>query len=304
MTPLHAFLLAQCAHDAGLPPGVFNLITGAGGVAGEALVRHPGVDVVSLTGSTTSGQRVGALAAEGVKRVVLELGGKSASLVLDDADLETAVRTSVDQAFVHGGQVCFAWTRLVVPRDRHDEAAEIAAAAIAGKRVGDPTDEAVDIGPVVSDAQRSSVRGYIDRGIAEGARLVCGGSEAPEGLEQRGYYVRPTVFADVDNAMTIAQEEIFGPVLTIIAHDGDDDAVRIANDSPYGLHGAVFAEDEDRAVAVARQIRTGLVDINGGPLNHFAPFGGVKHSGVGRDHGRYGLAEYQEVKSIQFPVGA
>jgi len=298
LAPLSAFVLAEVAEEAGLPAGVLNVVTGNGAVLGRAIATHRGIDMVSFTGSTRTGKDVAAHAAATVKRVSLELGGKSASVVLDDADLSEAVRASVSQSLLNSGQTCIAWSRLVVPRHRHDEAAAMAAEVADGFTLGDPLSGSARLGPLVSLTQKERVLGFIRAGIDEGASLVTGGPDRPEGLD-RGHYVRPTVFAHVDNAMSIASEEIFGPVLSIISHDGDDDAVRIANDSVYGLHGAVFSADTQRAMAVARRLRTGQVDINSAGFNHLAPTGGFKESGVGRELGRSGLEEYLEIKSIQ-----
>jgi acyl-CoA reductase-like NAD-dependent aldehyde dehydrogenase len=301
VAPLSAFVLAEVAHDAGFPPGTFNLVTGYGVSVGEALVTHPGVDHVSFTGSTAVGTRVALLAAETLKGVTLELGGKSASIVLDDADLEEAVTASVRQAFLNSGQTCMAWSRLLVPREHHDEAARLARKAVEQLKVGDPMDPASDLGPLASAEQRERVRGFIRLGVEEGATLVVGGVEPPEGLE-RGFYVQPTVFADVTNDMSIATEEIFGPVVAIIPYDDEDDAVRIANESRYGLHGAVFSSDRARGARVARRLRTGQVDVCGvGGFNPMAPFGGYRQSGRGRELGRWGLEEFLEVKSLQLP---
>jgi len=303
ITPLHMITVVEAAAAAGLPPGVLNVVFGDGPSVGTEIVAHPEVDVVSFTGSTRAGRNVAAVGAETVKRVHLELGGKSANLILEDADLDAAVRAGVDQAFFNGGQSCIVWSRMLVPRDRQDEVAELAAAAAEGYRVGHPREEGTDIGPLVSDAAHLRVTGYIRKGISEGARLVTGGPERPDGPE-RGYYVRPTVFSAVDPAMTIAREEIFGPVLTVIPYDGTDEAVRIANDSAYGLHGAVWSGDPERALAVARRLRTGMVDVNGAPFNFAAPFGGYKQSGVGREIGVHGIEEFCEVKAIQLPEDA
>ena len=301
IAPLSLFVLADLIHEAGFPPGTFNLVTGYGGEAGEALVAHHDVDMVSFTGSTAKGRRVAEVAARALKRVALELGGKSASVVLDDADLEEAVQASVRQALLNSGQTCMAWTRLLVPRALHDEAARLAAKVVEQLVVGDPLDPGTDLGPLASAMQRDRVRQYIEAGVREGATLVVGGAEPPLGRD-RGFYVRPTVFADVTNDMTIAREEIFGPVVSIIPYDGEDDAVRIANDSPYGLHGAVFSGDRARAQRVARRLRTGQVDVcGGGGFNPRAPFGGYKQSGWGRELGRWGLEEFLEVKSLQLP---
>jgi aldehyde dehydrogenase (NAD+) len=297
LAPLTALVLAEAAEEIGLPPGVLNVVTGRGPV-GEALVGHPGVDLVSFTGSSAVGARVGAIAAGSFKRVVLELGGKSANVVLDDADLDEAVRAGVRQCFMNAGQTCVAWSRMVVPRHRHDEAARLAAAVAESYVLGDPLDGETTMGPVISGGQRARIRAAIDAAVAEGATLVAGGSSAPDGLA-RGYFVRPTVFGGAGNHMSVARDEIFGPVLAVIPHDGDDDAVAIANDSPYGLHGTVFSADRERALAVGRRLRTGMVGINGGGFDALAPWGGYKHSGVGREQGRFGLEEFLEVKAIQ-----
>ncbi|MFI7874007.1 aldehyde dehydrogenase family protein [Streptomyces salinarius] len=288
-TPLVAQLFAEAVHEAGVPAGVFNLVTGLGPVAGQALAEHPGVDLVSFTGSTAVGRRIGATAGAAVKRVALELGGKSANVILPSADLARAVNVGVANVMSNSGQTCSAWTRMLVHRDQYDEAVSLAAEAAA--KYGDR------IGPVVNAKQRDRVRGYIDKGVAEGARLVAGGPEAPR---EQGYFVSPTVFADVTDEMTIAQEEIFGPVLSILRYEDEDDALRIANGTVYGLAGAVWAGDEAEAVAFARRMDTGQVDINGGRFNPLAPFGGYKQSGVGRELGAHGLAEYLQTKSLQF----
>ncbi|MEU7149772.1 aldehyde dehydrogenase family protein [Streptomyces sp. NPDC045470] len=297
-TPLTAQLFAECVDAAGVPAGVFNLVTGRGPVAGQALAEHPDVDLVSFTGSTAVGKKVGAIAGAAVKRCALELGGKSANVVLPSADLGKAVGVNIANVMANSGQTCSAWTRLLVPADRYDEALELAAAAIAKYVPGDPLDGASRLGPVVSATQRDRVRGYIERGIEEGARVVAGGPDAPEGRE-RGYYVRPTLFADVTPGMTIAQEEIFGPVVAVLPYADEEEAVRIANGTVYGLAGAVWAGDEDEAVAFARRLDTGQVDINGGRFNPLAPFGGYKQSGIGRELGPHGLSEYLQTKSLQ-----
>ncbi|MER6309577.1 aldehyde dehydrogenase family protein [Streptomyces sp. NPDC001739] len=289
-TPLVAQLFAECVDAAGIPAGVFNLVTGLGPVAGQALAAHDGIDLVSFTGSTAVGRKIGALAGAAVKRVALELGGKSANVILPSADLAKAVAVGVANVMANSGQTCSAWTRMLVHRDRYDEAVELAAAAAAKYVPGEK------LGPLVNAAQQDRVRGYIERGLAEGARLVAGGPEAPL---DAGFYVRPTVFADVTPEMTIAQEEIFGPVLSILAYEDEDDAARIANGTVYGLAGAVWAGDEAEAVAFARRLETGQVDINGGRFNPLAPFGGYKQSGVGRELGRHGLTEYLQTKSLQ-----
>ena len=299
VAPLNAFILAEVIDEAGVPAGVFNLVTGTGPVVGEAIAAHPDVDMVSFTGSTRAGRRVSELASQSVKPVALELGGKSPNVILDDADLQAAVKDGVAKCFLNSGQTCSALTRMLVPRARLEEAERIAGAVADSYTVGDPFDEGSRLGPLVSDTQRERVRGYIRKGVEEGARLVTGGEEPPEGIE-RGYFVRPTVFSDVRSDMTIAQEEIFGPVLAIIPYDDEEDAVRIANDSQYGLAGGVWSADEERAQRVARRIRTGQVEINGGVFNPLAPFGGYKQSGHGRELGRHALEEYLQVKSMQF----
>ncbi len=299
VAPLNAFILAEIIDAAGLPKGVFNLVTGYGAVVGEALAGHPEVDMISFTGSTRAGKRVSELAARSVKRVALELGGKSASILLEDADLAAAVKGTVSSCFLNSGQTCAAHTRMLVPESKYDEAAKLAVAEVSKYTVGDPFSETSKLGPLVSAAQRERVRGYIRKGIEEGAELLCGGPEAPPGLA-KGWYVKPTVFGRVHPDSTLAQEEVFGPVLSIIAYKDEDEAVAIANNTMYGLSGGVWSKDESRAVRVARRIRTGQVDINGGPFNLLAPFGGFKQSGHGREYGRVGLEEFLEYKSLQF----
>ncbi len=298
VAPLNAFVLAEVIDDAGLPAGVFNLVSGIGPVVGEAIAAHPGVDMVSFTGSTRAGKRVSELAAATVKRVTLELGGKSANVILPDADLEKAVTAGVTNCYLNSGQTCTALTRMLVPRDRLADAERIAAAKAEKYRVGDPLVEGTNLGPLISDVQRDRVRGYIETGLAEGAKLVTGGAEPPEGLG-RGYFVRPTVFSEVTPDMTIAQEEIFGPVLAIMPYDTEDEAVEIANGTIYGLAGGVWSADPAHAEQVARRLRTGQVDINGAMFNPLAPFGGYKQSGVGRENGRLGFEEFLETKSLQ-----
>ncbi|MDG4839742.1 aldehyde dehydrogenase family protein [Micromonospora sp. WMMD967] len=295
--PLTARILAEVAAEAGVPAGVFNVVYGTGAVVGEAISAHPDIDMVSFTGSTRAGKRIGAVAAETVKRVALELGGKGANIILDDADLPEAVNRGLMMAFSNGGQVCGAWPRMLVPASRQDEVVALAVEAAKQYTVGDPTDEATRIGPMASEAHREKVVGYIERGIADGARLVVGGPDRPEGLPT-GAYVQPTIFADVDPTSPIAQEEIFGPVLTIIPYADEDEAVAIANSTPYGLTSGVFGEPE-HALAVARRLRVGQVDVNAGHWNPLAPFGGYKQSGNGREFGRFGLEEFLETKSIQ-----
>ena len=300
IAPLTAFMLAEIIDGVGLPAGVFNLVCGTGAVVGEALARHADVDMISFTGSTRAGKRVSELAAATVKRVALELGGKSASVILDDADFTKAVRATVNACFLNSGQTCTAHTRLLVPAARYTEAAKLAVEAAQAFTLGDPLASDTKLGPLISDTQRERVRGYIRKGIAEGAELLLGGPDAPAGLA-KGYYVQPTVFGRVTEDMTIAQEEIFGPVISILTYKDEDDAVRLANSTVYGLAGAVWSQDEARANRVARRMRTGRVDINGGAFNMLAPFGGYKQSGHGRELGRYGLEEFLEVKSIQLP---
>ncbi|MGE0068175.1 MAG: aldehyde dehydrogenase family protein [Solirubrobacterales bacterium] len=298
VTPLNAFLLAEVIEAAGLPAGVFNMVTGTGPVVGEAIAAHPGVDMVSFTGSTRAGRRVSELAAATVKPVAMELGGKSPNVILDDADFARAIPDGVGKCFLNSGQTCSALTRMLVPRQRLAEAEELAAQAAETFTPGDPFADSTRLGPLVSDVQRQRVRGYIEKGEQEGAKLLTGGAGAPAGLD-RGYFVSPTVFSDVTAEMTIAREEIFGPVLAIQPFEGEDDAVRIANDSDYGLAGGVWSGDEERAIAVARRIRSGQIEINGGAFNPMAPFGGYGQSGHGRENGRYGLEELLQVKSLQ-----
>ena len=298
VTPLTAFLLAEVFDSVGVPAGVFNLVCGTGPVVGKAIAAHPGIDMVSFTGSTASGRAVSQEAGATVKQVALELGGKSANVILEDADLMRAVPDGVTKCFLNSGQTCSALTRMVVPRSKLAEVEAIAAATAAAFTPGDPFAPDTKLGPLVSEVQRDRVRGYIETGIAEGARIVTGGAEAPEGLET-GYFVQPTVFSDVNNSMRIAREEIFGPVLVLIPYDDEAEAIAIANDSDYGLAGGVWSASEDRAKAVARQIRTGQVEINGGAFNPSAPFGGFKQSGHGRELGLHGLEEYLAVKSLQ-----
>jgi len=298
VAPLNAFILAEIIDEIGLPAGVFNLVSGVGPVVGEAIAAHPMVDMVSFTGSTRAGRRVSELASQSVKRVALELGGKSANVILDDADLERAVTDGVTKCFLNSGQTCSALTRMLVPRDKLAQAEEIAGRAAETFTPGDPFADTSRLGPLVSAAQRDRVRSYIAKGVEEGATLVTGGAEAPEGLD-KGFFVRPTVFSNVRTDMTIAQEEIFGPVLSILPYDTEEEAIAIANDTIYGLAGGVWSADADRAKRVARQMRTGQVEINGGSFNPLAPFGGFKQSGNGRELGKFGLEEFLEVKSLQ-----
>ncbi|HSP30299.1 MAG TPA: aldehyde dehydrogenase family protein, partial [Ilumatobacteraceae bacterium] len=292
------FILAEIVHEIGLPAGVFNLVTGTGPVVGAAISEHPDVDMVSFTGSTRAGKQVAAAAAGTVKRVALELGGKSANIILDDANLEEVIPKGIFACYLNSGQTCTAHTRMLVPNSRYDEAVAIAAAAAENMPVDDPSKEGMHLGPLISQAQWDRVQGYIQKGIDEGAVVAAGGLGKPEGHET-GYFVKPTVLANVTNDMTVAQEEIFGPVLSIIGYEDEDDAVRIANDSLYGLSGGVWSADKDRAIAVARRMRTGAVDVNGGSFNIAAPFGGYKQSGYGRENGPYGIDEFLQTKSLQ-----
>jgi len=296
--PLNAFALADIMDDIGLPSGVFNLVSGHGREIGETMSSHPGVDMVSFTGSTNAGVRVSELAAPTVKRVTLELGGKSANIILDDADIPRAASSAIYACFGNSGQECSALTRLLIPEDSRDEVIDVISSKIGRYTVGDPMEEGVRCGPLVSKRQQESVSSFISSGIEEGATLVAGGEGFPDGLEC-GFYVKPTVFADVTPDMTIFREEIFGPVLSITTYSSEDEAIELANDSEYGLSGGVWSGDEERAIRVARRIRTGQVSINGGAFNVTAPFGGYKRSGLGRELGVHGLEEFLEIKSIQ-----
>lgn len=297
LAPLTALMLADAAHEIGLPAGVLNVVTGSGRIVGEAIVGHPDVDMVSFTGSLAAGRRVASLAGEGIKKVCLELGGKSAFVVLDDAPFEKAVPAGVNNCMQNSGQTCSAWTRMLVPRARQSEAIALAVAQLDKLTVGDPFDPKTKLGPLASASQRETVLEYVAKGRQEGADLVTGG-ERPAALS-RGYYVQPAIFANVDNRMTIAQEEIFGPVLVIVPYDTEDEAVNLANDSIYGLAGGVWAGTPERALTVARRLRTGQIDINGGRFNVLAPFGGYKKSGIGREIGPLALDEFFQLKSIQ-----
>jgi len=298
VTPLNAFILAEVIEEVGLPAGVFNLICGYGPVVGEAMSAHPDIDMISFTGSTLAGRRVAANAAESVKRVALELGGKSPNVILDDAELEKAVADGVQKCYLNSGQTCSALTRMLVPRDKLPMVEAIAKQAAESFAVGGAFEEGAMLGPIVSEKQRERVRSYIEKGLEEGAKLVTGGPEPPEGRDT-GYFVKPTVFSEVTEDMTIAQEEIFGPVLAIMPYEDEEDAVRLANATNYGLAGGVWSGDEERAKQVARKLRTGQVEINGGVFNPLAPFGGYKQSGHGRELGRHGLEEFLTVKAMQ-----
>lgn len=298
VAPLSAYALAEIFDEAGLPQGVFNLVSGTGPVVGEAIAAHPEVDMVSFTGSTRAGTRVSQVAAETVKRVALELGGKSPNVILPDADLTQAVKRGVADVMRNTGQSCNALTRMLVHRDVYDEAVELAASSAAKYAPGDPSDGSTRMGPLVSAAQLEKVRSYIELAGTEGARVVTGGAEPVEGLEQ-GYYVKPTILADVRNDMRVAQEEIFGPVLALIPYDTVEEAVETANDTVYGLNAAVWSGDPEQGLAVARRLRAGQIELNGGAMNPRAPFGGYKRSGNGREWGLPGLEEFCEVKAVQ-----
>ncbi|WP_431232114.1 aldehyde dehydrogenase family protein [Mycolicibacterium psychrotolerans] len=299
--PLSVFAFVEACEEAGLPPGVINIVSGPGQVIGERLASHPDVDFVSFTGSTGVGSRVGELAGQSIKKVALELGGKSANVILDGADLATAVKVGVGNAFLNGGQTCMAWTRMLVPQRHYGEALEQIETAVARYTVGDPWDPATRIGPSASRSQFNTVRGFIERAAREGARLLTGGAEP---VRDKGFFLAPTVFADVNPESELGQEEVFGPVLAVIPYTDADDALRIANGTPYGLSGAVWAADDETAIAFARRVQTGQLDINGGPYNPAAPFGGYKKSGIGRELGRFGLEEFLQTKSLQLRVGA
>lgn len=297
VAPFDAMILAEIIDEAGVPAGVFNLVNGDGPVVGSRLSSHPDIAMVSFTGSTRAGVAVAQNAAPSVKRVAQELGGKSANIILDDADFEKAVRQGANACFNNTGQSCNAPTRMLVPENRLEEAAAIAAATANATVVGDPKGEKTVLGPVVSDVQWNKIQDLIQQGIDEGAILAAGGVGRPDGLE-KGFYIKPTVFSGVNNDMTIAREEVFGPVLSILPYKDEDDAVRIANDSPYGLSGYVTSSDLNRARAVASRLRTGMVHINGASLDALAPFGGYKQSGNGREWGAHGLDEFLEIKSM------
>lgn len=297
--PLSAFILAEAIEEAGFPAGVFNLVTGYGGTTGKALVEHPAVDMISFTGSNATGRAIAAMAASTAKRVTLEMGGKSPSVLLDDAEMSPAVRSTLANCFLNSGQTCTALTRLLVPHSRIDEVEDLVAEQVKTFVVGDPQDPATRLGPLVSARQRDRVLDYIEKGKASGAKILAGGSR--ENLPGKGYFVAPTVFSRVAADSTIAQEEIFGPVLCIVPYEGEEEAVQIANGTVYGLAAAVWSADPERALRVARRIRAGQIDINGAPFNPRAPFGGFKQSGYGRELGRWGLDEFVEPQSFQLP---
>ncbi|QBK04886.1 aldehyde dehydrogenase family protein [Hylemonella gracilis] len=297
IAPLSALLFAQIVHEAGLPAGVFNLVNGDGPTVGEAIASHPGIDMVSFTGSTAAGVRVAKLAADTVKRVAQELGGKSANIILDDADIKATVIQGVHACYTNAGQNCQSPTRMLIPRARREAAFEAAREAVAAIRLGDPLDPATTMGPLVSQAQYEKVQALIRSGQDEGATLVAGGTGRPA-QTTRGYYVRPTVFGDVTPQMLIAREEIFGPVLSILSYDSEEEAIAIANDTPFGLAGFVQSKDPRRARAVANRLRAGRVYLNGAPFDRSLPFGGYKQSGNGREFGVFGFEEYLEVKAL------
>ncbi|HKF92279.1 MAG TPA: aldehyde dehydrogenase [Acidimicrobiia bacterium] len=301
-TPLDAFLMADILDEAGIPKGVVSVIP-AGREVGEHLVRHPGVDKIAFTGSTAAGRRIAAICGEQLKRVSLELGGKSAAIILDDADLAATIQGLKFASLMNNGQACVAQTRILASRDRYDEVVDAVAGMVGALAVGDPQDEATEVGPLVAARQQERVEKYIAVGQEEGAKVAVGGNGRPSGLE-KGWYVKPTVFSGVDNSMRIAQEEIFGPVLAVIPYDDADDAVRIANDSEYGLAGSVWTGDIDQGLDIARRVRTGTYGVNQYTMDFVAPFGGYKGSGIGREFGVEGLSHYVELKSIVPPAGA
>jgi aldehyde dehydrogenase (NAD+) len=301
-TPLDAFRLAEIFEECGLPKGVLSVIP-AGREVSEHLVTHPGVDKISFTGSGVGGKRIGGLCGERLKRCTLELGGKSAAIILDDADLATTIPTLLPNAIMNNGQACIAQTRILAPRARYAEVVDAVVSGVSAMKVGDPMDPATEVGPVVAERQRSRIEGYLDSGREEGATVAIGGGRPSGGDFAKGWYVEPTVFSDVDNKMKIAQEEIFGPVLVVIPYDGDDNAVDIANDSNYGLCGSVWTKDNDRGLGIARQVRTGTYMLNSfAPIDFATPFGGFKESGIGREFGPEGLESFLEKKSIGLPA--
>jgi len=301
-TPLDAFLMADLLNEAGIPKGVVSVIP-AGREVGEHLVRHPGVDKIAFTGSTAAGRRIASICGEQLKRVSLELGGKSAAIILDDADLAATVEGLKFASLMNNGQACVAQTRILASRDRYDEVVDAVSGMVGALAVGDPQDEATEVGPLVAERQQERVEKYIAVGQEEGAKVAVGGNGRPSGLE-KGWYVKPTVFSGVDNSMRIAREEIFGPVLAVIPYDDTDDAVRIANDSEYGLAGSVWTGDIDQGLDIARRVRTGTYGVNQYTMDFIAPFGGYKESGLGREFGVEGLSHYVELKSIVPPAGA
>jgi betaine-aldehyde dehydrogenase len=302
-TPFDAFRLAEIFTEAGLPKGVLSVIP-AGREVSEHLVTHEGVDKISFTGSGVGGKRIGGLCGERLKRCTLELGGKSAAIILDDADLAATMPQLLPNAIMNNGQACIAQTRILAPRARYGEVVDALVSSVSAMKVGDPMDPATEVGPVVAERQRTRIEGYLQSGREEGATVSLGGGR-PSGADfAKGWYVEPTVFSDVDNKMRIAQEEIFGPVLVVIPYDGDDNAVEIANDSNYGLCGSVWTGDNDRGLGVARRVRTGTYMLNAPvPIDFSTPFGGFKESGVGREFGPEGLESFLEMKSIALPAG-
>ncbi|MDB5876435.1 MAG: aldehyde dehydrogenase family protein [Ramlibacter sp.] len=296
-SPFTAFMLAEVFDEVGLPAGVLNVVSGTGPVVGEAIATHPLIDMVSITGSLRAGKRVMELAAQSLKRVALELGGKSPNIIFADADLERAVNDGVDDCLRSAGQVCAGLTRMIVPVELMDQVAQLAKARAESYVIGDPAKDSTTLGPVANASQHARVREYIRLGLSEGATAVTGGEELPDGIE-RGYFIRPTVFSHANNDMRIAQEEIFGPVLTIIPFHSDEEAIEIANGTVYGLGAAVWSGDPERARAVASRLRAGRVRINGGAVNRSAPHGGFKQSGVGREGGRFGIEEFLDLKAM------
>jgi aldehyde dehydrogenase (NAD+) len=301
-TPLDTFLMADLLNEAGIPKGVVSVIP-AGREVGEHLVRHPGVDKIAFTGSTAAGRRIASICGEQLKRVSLELGGKSAAIILDDADLAATVEGLKFASLMNNGQACVAQTRILASRDRYDEVVDAVSGMVGALAVGDPQDAATEVGPLVAERQQERVEKYIAVGQEEGAKVAVGGNGRPSGLE-KGWYVKPTVFSGVDNSMRIAREEIFGPVLAVIPYDDTEDAVRIANDSEYGLAGSVWTGDIDQGLDIARRVRTGTYGVNQYTMDFIAPFGGYKGSGLGREFGVEGLSHYVELKSIVPPAGA
>jgi betaine-aldehyde dehydrogenase len=300
-TPLDAFLMADILNEAGIPKGVVSVIP-AGREVGEHLVRHPGVDKIAFTGSTAAGRRIASICGEQLKRVSLELGGKSAAIILDDADLAATIQGLKFASLMNNGQACVAQTRILASRDRHDEVVDALSEMVGALAVGDPQDEATEVGPLVAERQQERVEKYIALGQEEGAKVAVGGSGRPSGID-KGWYVKPTVFSSVDNSMRIAREEIFGPVLAVIPYDDPEDAVRLANDSEYGLAGSVWTSDVDRGLDIARRVRAGTYGVNQYTMDFVAPFGGYKASGIGREFGIEGLTHYIELKSIVPPAG-